>query len=80
MRDHYCWIDGFRVDARYIGRPQYTPDDPVVVREDLDTYNAPEKVQLIVDYLQEMLENYQGNHMLMPWGCDFTFGNAAMGF
>jgi hypothetical protein len=38
MRDHYCWIDGFWYDERFDG------DDPVVVREELDTFNAPEKV------------------------------------
>lgn len=74
MRDHYCWIDGFWYDERFDG------DDPVVVREELDTFNAPEKVKLIVDYIQEMAADYIGDHMLMPFGCDFTFANAAMNF
>jgi len=77
MRDHYCWIDGFWYDAR----PKYARrDDPVVTRDDLDTFNANEKVQLIVDYIHEMSADYIGNHMLMPFGCDFSFANAAMNF
>lgn len=74
MRDHYCWINGFWYDERFDG------DDPVVVREDLDTFNAPGKVDLIVDYINEMAADYIGNQMLMPFGCDFTFANAAMNF
>jgi hypothetical protein len=74
MRDHYCWINGFWYDERFDG------DDPVVVREDLDTFNAPGKVDLIVNYIHEMAADYLGNHMLMPFGCDFTFANAAMNF
>jgi len=45
MRDHYCWIGGEWYDERF------TDDDPVVVRKDLDTFNADKKVKEIVDYI-----------------------------
>jgi hypothetical protein len=31
-------------------------------------------------YLNQMADNYQGNHMLVPMGCDFTFANARLNF
>ena len=27
-----------------------------------------------------MAANYQGNHMLVPMGCDFTYANARLNF
>ena len=74
MRDHYCWIPGFWYDERFDG------DDPVVVNENLKTFNAPEKTQLLVDYLTDMIADYPGDQMYMPFGCDFTFANARMNF
>lgn len=35
---------------------------------------------MLVDYINDMLENYRGTEMYMPFGCDFTFANAAMNF
>jgi len=74
MRDHYCWITGFWYDERFDG------DDPVVTDRNLDTFNADEKVQMLVEYITDMNENYKGNQMYMPFGCDFTFANAKMNF
>jgi len=31
-------------------------------------------------YILEMLDFYQGNHIFVPQGCDFTFENANMNF
>jgi hypothetical protein len=31
-------------------------------------------------YILEMLDLYQGNHLFVPQGCDFTFANANMNF
>ena len=31
-------------------------------------------------YILEMTENFWGNHMLIPFGCDFSFANAKMNF
>ena len=27
-----------------------------------------------------MYENYRGNHLMIPFGCDFTYANAELGF
>ena len=32
------------------------------------------------DYVIEMNENYLGNHLLVPMGCDFTFMEAHTNF
>ena len=74
MRDHYCWISGFWYDERFDG------DDPFVTDMTLDTFNAPEKVDLLVQYITEWAEDYRGNQVYMPFGCDFTFANAKMNF
>lgn len=74
MRDHYCWANGFGIDEFN------TNDDPVVVDEDLDTFNAPAKVQHLVEYLEQMANDYLGDQLLVPFGCDFAFANAAMSF
>ena len=74
MRDHYCWISGFWYDERFDG------DDPFVTDMTLDTFNAPEKVALLVQYITEWAEDYRGNQVYMPFGCDFTFANAKMNF
>lgn len=74
MRDHYCWASGFWYDERF---PQ---DDPFIVNKNLDTYNAKKKTIDFAKYINEMAGDYRGNHMLVPFGCDFTFANAKMNF
>lgn len=56
-------------------------DDPVVDNEDLTTFNADEKVNEMYDYaIHQMAPHYRGNHILIPMGCDFTYGNAKINF
>jgi len=74
MRDHYCWTDGQWVDERFPN------DDPTVTDESLDTFNANMKMKKMVDYAREMEKNYRGSHLLIPFGCDFSFANARMNF
>ena len=74
MRDHYCWIPGFWYDERFDG------DDPFVTNENLETFNALEKTELLEQYILKMVQNYPGNQMYMPFGCDFSFANARMNF
>jgi lysosomal alpha-mannosidase len=74
MRDHYCWIPGFWTDDKFDG------DDPVESDETLETFNADYKTELMYNYVMEMVEGYQGNHMLVPMGCDFAFQNARLNF
>ena len=30
--------------------------------------------------VNDILEVYQGDHIFIPWGCDFTYENAHMNF
>lgn len=55
-------------------------DEPFVSNPNLQTYNAQQKADQMTDYVKHMLEHYQGNHLLIPMGCDFTFANARMNF
>jgi hypothetical protein len=70
MYDHYCYIGGFDWDDKWYG------SDPVVTNEDLETFNADFKTNLMLAKAYEMLTVYNGDHILMTQGCDFTFGNA----
>jgi len=74
MRDFYCAPEGFWYDAGY------PIDDPFVTNRKLDTFNAQAKTEDFAKYLNLMASNYLGNHMLVPFGCDFTFSNARMSF
>lgn len=67
MRDHYCWPDGFWYDERW------TRNNPFVTDKSLDTYNADGKVTMMLNYINEMSKGYQGNVLMVPMGCDFTF-------
>lgn len=74
MRDHYCWPQGFWYDERFWN------DEPFVVNKKMDTFNADQKVKDFQKYLNEMADDYLGNHMLVPFGCDFSFANARLNF
>jgi lysosomal alpha-mannosidase len=51
-------------------------DDPT-----LRSFNAEEKMQNFINWLHtDMLKVHQGNHIILPWGCDFHFQNAEEGF
>jgi hypothetical protein len=74
MYDHYCWFPGYWWDDRFYG------DSPVVDNEELETFNADWKSELLLARVYEMLEVYQGDHILLTMGCDFTFVNARQNF
>lgn len=59
MYDHYCYFDGFWWDDRFYG------DSPVVTDPNLETFNADYKSDLLLAKLYDMLEVYQGDHILM---------------
>ena len=42
----------------------------------LDTFNADVKAFKMWEYVKHMSKHYRGNHLFIPWGDDFTFGNA----
>mmetsp|Transcript_7739 Transcript_7739/g.12986 ORF Transcript_7739/g.12986 Transcript_7739/m.12986 type:complete len:313 (+) Transcript_7739:581-1519(+) len=74
MRDHYCWIGGFTYDERFDN------DDPMVDDKTSDVDNADQKMGQFFQYVSDMEQDYRGNHMLIPFGCDFTFANARLNF
>ena len=74
MYDHYCYPPGFNVDERFYG------DSPVVTDQELETFNADKRVELLLERIYDMKEVYRGNHMLITMGCDFTYMNAHMNF
>src|SRR4051812_2088124 len=74
MYNHYCWPSGYWYDAIFNG------DGPVVVDETLKTDNTWEKIEEMFDYIVHYNDHYQGNHIMIPMGCDFTYGNAHLNF
>jgi len=58
MNNHYCWFDGFWWDDRWFG------DSPVITNPNLETFNADWKTDLLLANILEMLDIYQGNHLL----------------
>ena len=74
MKEHYCWPDGFWYDERFPN------DDPIVTSKDYTTFNGDLKTKKFTEYVNEYASSYRGNHILLPFGCDFTYANARMGF
>lgn len=70
MQDNYCYFDGFQWDDRFYD------DSPVVNDVKLETFNADWKSELLIDKVLDYLEIFQGDHILINQGCDFTFANA----
>ena len=75
MQDMYWYPDGFSYDER-----EYDSDDPVVADESLETFNADQRSKQLRDYILDMKGHYLGNHLMIPWGEDFAYGNAHMNF
>lgn len=71
MRDHYCW---FMYDERWDNQ------EPMVDDPSLDNFNADRIMGDILEYIAQMDADYRGDHMMLPFGCDFTFANAALNF
>lgn len=74
MQDHYSYPSGFKYDDVNFS------DEPFESDPSLSTYNAPEKSLQLYNYVKHMAEHYQGTHMFIPWGDDFTYGNAHLTF
>jgi hypothetical protein len=52
----------------------------VISNPQLETFNADFKSNLLLSQLYEMLDIYNGDHLLVPQGCDFYFANARQNF
>ena len=74
MLDNYCFVGDMWWDDRW------NDDGPVVDNPELETYNVDFKTDMMIANIYEYLPVYQGNHMFLPLGCDFAFGNAAQNF
>ena len=75
MQDHYCWPTGFWYDERFDG------DQPVVTNPKLETFNADRKIAEMYQYAKDQMSpHYQGNHVLIPMGCDFSYAIARMNY
>lgn len=74
MKDGYFWPNGFWHDEKFLG------DDSFVSSKKYSTFNAEEKMKNFLEYINEMAAGYRGNHLLIPFGGDFTFANARMNF
>jgi len=74
MKNHYCWPDGFWYDERFLN------DDPFISDESYTSFNADKKTEDLIDYINDYASSYRGNHILLPFGCDFSYANARSGF
>lgn len=74
FHDHYCFPPGFYVDERY------DADTPFIDDPTLKTYNAEDKMVELVNYLQVQATHRRERHLILPWGCDFTFSNAKLNY
>lgn len=74
LQDMYWWPDGFSYDER-----EYYAN-PVIGDPTLETFNADKKSQHLYNYVSDMTTHYRGNHMFIPWGADFAYGNAHLNF
>jgi len=72
--DHYCYPPGFYVDERY------DADDPFQPDPTLSAYNGETKATDLINYVQKLYQNRREQHLILPWGCDFTFSNARLSF
>jgi hypothetical protein len=59
---------------------RFDNDDPTVINPKLDTFNADKKLKDLLDYINELGGAFRGNHVMIPFGCDFTYANSALNF
>lgn len=73
FKDEYWWFGDMCYDERCDNSP--TISDPT-----LETFNADVKAKELYDYAMENHAVYRGNHVVIPWGGDFAYGNAHLTF
>ena len=63
FRDGYCFVPGFKQE-----------DDNIDDDKTLRSFNAEQKMRTLINYIHnKLVPTHQGNHILLPWGCDFHF-------
>jgi len=51
------------------------------IDETLESFNGEEKMRKFINYIHEkIVPAHHGNHVALPWGCDFAFYNARQNF
>lgn len=73
FKDEYWWFGDMCYDERCENSP--TINDPT-----LETFNADYKAKELYDYAMQNHAIYRGNHIVIPWGGDFAYGNAHLTF
>ena len=73
MYDHYCSPPGLGVD-------NLSNDDPFVVDKNMETFNADQKVEGFMNWLNDYTKHFKGNHVFVPMGCDFHYTNAELNY
>ena len=66
---HYSAPPGFDFDT-------LSDDEPFIVDQNLETYNAPERTADLHNFILHQDEHYVGNNMFITMGDDFRFQNA----
>ena len=75
MQSTYEWPDGYWYDERDFG-----DKSPVISNPKYTTFNADVKSASLRDFILDKSGHYLGNHLMIPWGGDFMYGNAALTF
>ena len=74
--DHgYCWPLGFDADVKY--NPSNLFDQPI---QGSSTTNADEKMISLINHINTLSKFSRGNQILLPFGCDYSFTDAALNF
>jgi len=71
--NEFCWPAGFAVDHHYDSDEHFEPS----VNHSI---NADVKMMELIDHVNNLSLQYQGNHVLVPFGCDYSFTNASLNF
>ena len=75
LKDNSCYPGGTYSDANPKG-----DQDPFVDDEQRSDYNAPDKAQEFIHYVEDMAKMYRETHLMIPMGCDFAYENAGQNF
>ena len=54
--------------------------EPMVIDKNLTTFNGDLKCDLLRRYVLDASEHFLTNHLMIPWGGDFWYGNANLTF
>ena len=76
MLDLYCPPNYFGFDQR----DDTDNDTAFIDNPDFDTFNADWKSKAFMDLVNQYIQIYRTNHIMIPMGCDFHFSNAHQNF